>query len=318
LTFPAIDVANLNKRYRDIWAVRDLNLTVSPGEVFALVGPNGAGKTTTIKILMGLIKPTSGRVKVLGLDPQKQPDLLRIKTGYAVQQIALDLYLTARENLDIFADLFNIPPQRKAARIEEMLSWADLSEAADRLVQTYSGGMKRRLNLVLGLLQQPELLFLDEPTLGLDIQARRQLWDMIQKMKSDGTTIILTTHYLEEANELCDRVGIMTNGHLAALGTPSQLKRKIAHDLLRLTITFDSIPPLDDLSLPISPEVKADRLEFVGPHDKLWQILRVIQDKFSERVLEATYLQPTLDDVVLKIAQDNPTPAGEWEKGTNA
>lgn len=305
MTPPAIFIQDLNKKYGDLWAVRDLDLAVNLGEVFALVGPNGAGKTTTINILMGLVKPNSGVVSVLGLDPRKQPIQLRVKTGYAMQQIALDLYLTGRENLDIFADLFNIPPSQKNARITEMLQWAELAEAADRLVRTYSGGMKRRLNLAMGLLQQPELIFLDEPTLGLDVQARHQLWDLIKEIKSKGTTIILTTHYLEEANELCDRIGVMAKGRLVIIGTPDQLKCDIAENLFRLTVTFDSIPNLDSLSLPITPKVVENRLEFTGPHDKLWQILGDIQSKYNNRVLEAAYLQPTLDDVVLKVSQEN-------------
>ncbi|MBG0770773.1 MAG: AAA family ATPase, partial [Anaerolineaceae bacterium] len=219
-------------------------------------------------------------------------------------QIALDLYLTGRENLDIFADLFNLPADQKADRIEKMLEWAKLTQAADRLVQTYSGGMKRQMNLLIGLLNDPVLLFLDEPTLGLDVQARRLLWELIADIKSKGTTIILTTHYLEEANALCDRVGIMTDGLLAALGTPDQLKSEIARDLFQLNITFEAMPPLENLSLPIMPEVTGNRLHFTGSHETLWEILNLFQKEFGSQVQDASYLQPTLDDVVMKVSEN--------------
>ena len=301
---PAISIQNLHKRYQHVWAVHGLNLIVEPGEVFALVGPNGAGKTTTIKILLGLTPPTSGEVTVLGLDPQRQVKRLRAQTGYAMQQIALDLYLTARENLSVFADLFNLPASEKEARISEMLAWAELSDAADRLVQTYSGGMRRRLNLVLSLLHRPQLLFLDEPTLGLDVYARRKLWDLIRDIKATGTTIILTTHYLEEANTLCDRIGIMAQGQLVAQGTPEYLKHELADDLHRLSVTFDHLPSLKALDLPLPPAVEGNQISFVGPHALLWKTLGLIQTECGELVREASYLQPSLDDVVLKIAKE--------------
>ena len=310
---PAIFIDQLNKYYKENWVIKNLSLTVNPGEVFALVGPNGAGKTTTIRVLMGLTKATSGTVRVLGLDPQKQAAQLKARTGYAMQQIALDLYLTGRENLAIFCDLFNIPAQHKTARIKDMLEWARLTDAADRLVQTYSGGMKRRLNLLIGLLHNPDLLFLDEPTLGLDVQARRQLWDLIADIKSRGTTIILTTHYLEEANALCDRVGIMAAGRLAALGTPADLKRDLVRDLYQLAITFEPMPSLADFDFPIQPTITGNRMHFTGPHDVLWQIMGQLQNEFGDQVREAAYLQPTLDDVVLKISQlsESENQAGE-------
>lgn len=300
---PAIFVDQLNKYYKENWVIKNLTLTVKPGEVFALVGPNGAGKTTTIRVLMGLTTASSGTVKVLGLDPRRQAAQLKAKTGYAMQQIALDLYLTGRENLAIFSDLFNVPARQKPARIKEVLEWARLTDAADRLVRTYSGGMKRRLNLLIGLLHDPDLLFLDEPTLGLDVQARRQLWDLIADIKAKGTTIILTTHYLEEANALCDRVGIMAAGRLAALGTPDQLKQDLVRDLFQLRITFETLPRLELAAFPIKPIVNGNQIHFVGPHDVLWQIMGRLQDEFGGLVREAAYLQPTLDDVVLKISQ---------------
>jgi ABC-2 type transport system ATP-binding protein len=303
LTEVAVCISSLYKQFRDIQAVRGLDLEVYQGEVFGLLGPNGAGKTTTIKILLGLTRPSAGRVEVLGFDPVKQAGEVRARTGYAMQQIALDLYLTGRENLQIFAELFGLPVKAGGKRIDDLLKWAGLTEAAYRLVRTYSGGMKRRLNLALSLLHRPELFLLDEPTLGLDIHSRRQLWQLITEVKASGTTIILTTHYLEEANQLCDRVGIMDNGRLVGLGPPHQLKKDLVEDLYRLTITFGDPPKLDGLDLPLSAHFKGTDVIFSGPQTQLWQVLSLFEDHFANDIKEISYSQPTLDDVVLRLTQ---------------
>jgi ABC-2 type transport system ATP-binding protein len=300
---PAVFIDRLNKFYKDNWVIKNLSLEVPPGEVFALVGPNGAGKTTIIRILMGLSSPSDGIVRVLGLNPRKQTLQLRSNTGYVMQQIALDPYLTGRENLDIFCDLFNLPSKQKAQRINKLLGWAKLSDAADRLVRTYSGGMKRQMNLLIGLLHDPDLLFLDEPTLGLDVQARRQLWTLIADIKKQGTTIILTTHYLEEANALCDSVVVIVNGNLAALGSPERLKTEIANDLHQLKVSFDMLPSLEKLSLPVTPTISNNQLHFMGSHEILWRTLSQLQNEFGDQVRDISYLQPSLDDVVMKISE---------------
>lgn len=299
----AVRISDLHKRYGDVVAVDGLDLDICEGEIFGLLGPNGAGKTTTITMLLGLTRPSRGCVEVLGLDPAEQAREIRSRTGYAMQQLALDEYLTGRENLQIFAELYNVEARSRKERVGELLEWAGLQKAGNRLVRTYSGGMKRRLNLVLSLLHRPELFFLDEPTLGLDVQSRRQLWRLIEEVKASGTTVILTTHYLEEANQLCDRLGVMDQGKLVALGTPEELKQRLADDLHRLTITFVDVPPLDDLDLPVPAQVRGADVVFSGAHSRLWAVLAMFEDRFGEDIGAVAYSKPTLDDVVLRLTQ---------------
>jgi len=291
-----------------------LDLSIQQGEVFGLLGPNGAGKTTAIQMLLGLTAPSDGRLEVFGLDPSRHPQEVRTMTGVVLQGSALDPYLTGRKNLRIYADLFPIPSGAKAARTEEMLRWAGLEGAADRLVRTYSGGMKRCLDLAIATLHHPKLLVLDEPTLGLDIHTRRQLWDLIVQMREGGTTVLLTTHYLEEANGLCDHVGIMNLGKLVALGTPEALRQDVVGDLHRLTVKVRSLPDVQALALPVPAEASPGQLSFRAAPEKLWRTLAVLQTCCGERILEVTYTQPSLDDVFLELTrvedgQPEPVPA---------
>jgi ABC-2 type transport system ATP-binding protein len=216
---------NLGKQYQDIVALDGLSLQIPPGEIFGLLGPNGAGKTTTIKILTTLARPSRGTARIHGFDVVRQPLEVKKIIGVCPQEINLDRELTAFENLWIYGRLHRLGDLR--ARIAELLRFGNLQERADSLVRDFSGGMQRRLLILRALVSRPRVLFLDEPTVGLDPQVRRQLWGLIQELKQEGITIILTTHYIEEAEMLCDRVGILNRGRLIALDTPQALVAKV-------------------------------------------------------------------------------------------
>ncbi|MDR9391756.1 MAG: ATP-binding cassette domain-containing protein [Trueperaceae bacterium] len=218
----AIECTDLGRRYADVAAVEAVSFRVGRGEFFGLLGPNGAGKTTILHMLTTLIEPSFGRASVLGYDVRDDAQEVRRALGLVFQDPALDERLTARENLDIHAVLYDVPRRERADRVEESLAWASLRDAADRRVRTFSGGMKRRLELARALMHRPGVLFLDEPTLGLDPQGRKHLWERIDALRREGMTVLMTTHYLYEA-EACDRVGIIDRGSLVALGSPADL-----------------------------------------------------------------------------------------------
>jgi ABC-2 type transport system ATP-binding protein len=222
----AIVIDNLTKRFEDVIAVNGLSLEIEKGELFGLLGPNGAGKTTVINVLCGLLEPTSGSVRVGGYDVQKEPKRVKEMIGVCVQETAVYPYLTGRENVELFGNLHAMSKERLRKNTDELLEKIGLREDARRRVGKYSGGMKRRINLIMALVHDPEIAFLDEPTVAMDPQSRHAVWDFIRELKKRGKTVILTTHYMEEAEELCDRVGIIDRGKLIALGSPDQLKEK--------------------------------------------------------------------------------------------
>ena len=223
LNSAAIVIESITKKFEDVTAVDKLSLTVDKGELFGLLGPNGAGKTTTISILCGLTKPSNGSVKVAGYDIQKETEQVKRLIGVCPQETPVYTHLTGRENIELFGNLYEMPREKLKDRTEKLLQILGLSEDADRHVGKYSGGMKRRLNLIMALIHDPEIAFLDEPTVAMDPQARHAVWDFIKELKKAGKTVILTTHYMEEAQELCDRVGIIDHGKLIALGSPKDL-----------------------------------------------------------------------------------------------
>ena len=226
-----IETAELRREFGPVVAVDGLSLHIEPGEVFGLLGPNGAGKTTTIKMLITLLPPTSGRALVAGYDIAREPRLVRRSIGYVPQLLSSDGALSAVENLDISARLYHIPSADRRRRIDEALEFMGLAEVGSNLVRTYSGGMIRRLEIAQAMLHRPPVLFLDEPTVGLDPTARRAVWEHVRRLRDDeGTTILLTTHYMEEAAELCERVAIMHLGKLVALGTPASLADAVGPD----------------------------------------------------------------------------------------
>jgi ABC-2 type transport system ATP-binding protein len=222
----AIVINNLTKRFEDVIAVNGLSLEIEKGELFGLLGPNGAGKTTVINVLCGLLEPTSGSIRVGGYDVQKKPEKVKEIIGVCTQETAVYSYLTGRENVELFGNLHTMPKQKLKMNADELLEKMSLTEDAERRVGKYSGGMKRRINLAMALVHDPEIAFLDEPTVAMDPQSRHAVWDFIRELKKQDKTIILTTHYMEEAEELCDRVGIIDHGKMIALGSPNQLKEK--------------------------------------------------------------------------------------------
>jgi ABC-2 type transport system ATP-binding protein len=218
-----ISVKDLVKQFDDIMAVNGLNLEVQEGEMFGFLGPNGAGKTTTISILCGLLKPTAGSAQIGGYDIGKEPRKVKELIGICPQEAAVFKFLTGVENLELFGNLHGMEKQALKERVELLIDQADFAKAAGRKTKGYSGGMMRQLNLMIALISDPEIVFLDEPTVGMDARARRRTWEYIGALKDQGKTVILTTHYIEEAQALSDRVGIIDYGELIALGTPAAL-----------------------------------------------------------------------------------------------
>jgi len=223
-----LELAGLTRRFGTLVAVNGLNLSIERGEMFALLGPNGAGKSTTIKMLTTLLPPTAGTARVEGLDVVRQAGSVRRIIGYVPQMLSADGTLTGRENLLVFARLYDVPRRERRTRVEDALGFMGLADSADKLVRQYSGGMIRRLEIAQSMIHNPRVLFLDEPTVGLDPAARRAMWDYIGELRErTGATIVLTTHQMEEADALCNRVAIMHQGSLVALGTPGELKASI-------------------------------------------------------------------------------------------
>jgi ABC-2 type transport system ATP-binding protein len=222
----AIAIENITKKFEDVTAVDGLSLVVNKGELFGLLGPNGAGKTTTINILCGLLEPSTGSVNVAGYDALKEPSKIKELIGVSPQETAVYPHLTGKENIELFANLHVMPKEKVRKNVDELLLKLSLQDHAKRKAGKYSGGMMRRINLAMALVHDPEIAFLDEPTVGMDPQSRRAVWDFIKELKKQNKTVLLTTHYMEEAEELCDRVGIIDNGKLISLGTPQQLKMK--------------------------------------------------------------------------------------------
>jgi ABC-2 type transport system ATP-binding protein len=240
----AVLIENLRKSYGTVPAVKDVSFKVEPGEIFGLLGPNGAGKTTTIRCLCTLAKPDAGIIEVAGVSATDSPREVRKRLGYVAQEVALDKILTGRELLELQAALYHIPKTTARQRIEVLLEVLDLQDYADKKTGTYSGGLKRRLDLAAGLLHQPEVLVLDEPTVGLDIESRVVVWEFLRQLRASGTTIILTSHYLEEVDALADRVGIIDRGTIIAVGKPSQLKDKLGGD--RITLRIREFTPVEE------------------------------------------------------------------------
>jgi len=295
-----IRVENLVKKFGNIPAVDGISFEVEEGNIFGFLGPNGAGKTTTINILCTLLAPTSGRAFLNGHDCHAESAAVRKSIGIVFQDSSLDKDLTARENLMFHAHLYSVNKSERKKRVDDALDFVDLGDRADSLIKTFSGGMKRRLEVARGLIHRPKVLFLDEPTLGLDPQSRTNLWEFIVELpKKHNVTIFMTTHYMEEA-EVCDRIGIIDKGKIIASGTPQDLKKIIGGDVIYLK-TDDNAKAIEEIRNLFNVEAAEQDGEIFISSLKGDAFIPAIIREIGERVLSVRMQRPTLNDVFLKL-----------------
>jgi ABC-2 type transport system ATP-binding protein len=302
----AIQARGLRRTFKgDIDAVRGIDLDVARGEIFGFLGPNGAGKTTTVRMLCTLLPPTAGSAQVLELDVVEHPAAVRRRIGVALQEIGLDPLQTGRELLTLQCGLYGITGAAAHARVGELLELVGLVDAAQRRTSTYSGGMKRRLDLASALVHSPAVLFLDEPTTGLDPASRVTIWDEVRRINAQGTTVFLTTQYMEEADQLCDRLAIIDTGTIVAEGTPEELKSQLGHDVVSVALdgadidaTRAAIGELDGLERVVSEREELALYLEDGP-GSIAEIVRRL-DSAQIRVGAISVARPSLDDVFLQ------------------
>jgi ABC-2 type transport system ATP-binding protein len=311
----AILAAGLVKRFGDVIALDGIDFQVPTGTIFGLLGPNGAGKTTAIRILTTILPPDGGRAEVLGHDVVRDPDGVRYRIGLAGQYAAVDPNLTGRENLRLTGRLAQLPGREASERADELLGRFDLSAAADRPVRTYSGGMRRRLDVAAALVQRPPVVFLDEPTTGLDLPSRNELWEMIRELVAEGTTVLLTTQYLEEADRLAERIAVVDGGRVIANDTPAALKGQLGSTVIELGMGSSAraarAAELLSRMLTTRPEREGATIRLTSGDGsrELIDVLRALDDR---DVAPATLAvrEPSLDDVFLALtghhAEDNP------------
>lgn len=308
---PAVLIEHLQKRYGQVEAVKDVSFQVEPGEIFGLLGPNGAGKTTTIRCLCTLAQPDAGKVEVSGVSVTENPRAARQLLGYVAQEVALDKVLTGRELLQLQAALYHLPRAIAKERIANAIELLGLAEWADKKTGTYSGGLRKRLDLAAGLLHQPDVLVLDEPTVGLDIESRVAVWNFLRRLRAEGTAVLITSHYLEEIDALADRVAIIDRGVVIATGTPSALKDQVGGD--RITLRIREFTPLEEAekaramleALPAVQEViinsaQGNSLNLVVASQS--EVLSTVQQALKEAGLPTfgiAQARPSLDDVYL-------------------
>ncbi|MEM4336681.1 MAG: ATP-binding cassette domain-containing protein [Candidatus Woesearchaeota archaeon] len=298
-----IKLKNITKKFNGFVAVNKVNLRIKKSEIFGLLGPNGAGKTTIISILSTLMKPTSGTAEINGYDILNEQEKVRKSIGIVFQESVLDSDLTAYDNLDFHASLYNIPKSKREKRIKEVVSLVGLSDFLYKKVYTFSGGMKRRLELARGFLHSPKVLFLDEPTLGLDPQTRRHVWDYILNLKTkEKVTILLTTHYLEEADVICDRIAIIDKGKIVVVGEPQKLKNRIKGDIIKIKVKTISEFLIKDLkNIRSIKDMKTSRNEMSilikNAESKIAEIIDIL--KKHTKIETISVNKPTLEDVFL-------------------
>ncbi|MEM6997735.1 MAG: ATP-binding cassette domain-containing protein [Patescibacteria group bacterium] len=301
----AIDVKGLHKSYGDNKVLKGLSFSVNRGTIFSLLGPNGAGKTTTVRILSTLLKPDKGQVSVEGHDVMAQAEAVRASIGLTGQSAAVDELLTGRENLVMMGRLYRLTKASATARAQQLLEEFDLAQAADNKTSTYSGGMRRRLDLAVSLIAEPPVIFLDEPTTGLDPRSRLVMWGIIEQLKAKGSTILLTTQYLEEADQLADRIILIDDGVVKAEGTPKQLKSKVGRD--RLVLTFRTSPELEQANIALGRKVsdldqeqRQLTIMIKGSGQDVGAVLKKLDDA-NVSIASMEIAKPTLDDVFLNI-----------------
>lgn len=302
---PIISAESLSKLYPPkIRAVDNISFTVEEGEVFGFLGPNGAGKTTTIRMLTTLASITSGTATVAGFDVSRYPAKVRESIGVVPQELTADDELKGTENLNLLGRLHHVPDAEMRNRSKELLRLFDLEEAAERRVRTYSGGMRRRLQMAMGLVHSPKILFLDEPTLGLDIQTRTKVWEYIKKLKDGGLTVFMTTHYLEEADGLCDRIAIIDHGVIKVMDTPARLKEKIGGSMLLFEVNGETDLSEFLRSIPNVSEVfhegRKYRLKLPTTEDALPSIVHGVTGR-GMKISQIAFVKPSLDEVFLEV-----------------
>jgi daunorubicin resistance ABC transporter ATP-binding subunit len=306
MTDPAIAVEGLQKRFGDVVALDGIDFAVPPATVFGLLGPNGAGKTTAVRVLTTILRPDAGRATVLGLDVAREPDRVRARIGLAGQYAAVDGNLTGRENLRLIGRLTHLPHRTVDDRAAELLEQFELADAADRPARTYSGGMRRRLDLCAALVHRPPVLFLDEPTTGLDLYSRKQLWSVIEKLVTEGTTLLLTTQYLEEADRLADYIVVVDHGKVIAEGTSAHLKSRIGGTVIEIGLPDPGAARraqgfVANYSVG-PPELNGSEVRFEVPDGAriLVEALRTL-DGEGLAPAEISVREPSLDDVFLRL-----------------
>lgn len=307
---PAVIAEGLGKKFGDLWALHDLDLSVPKGSVLGLLGHNGAGKTTAIRILTTLSEPTTGRATVAGIDVTEDPRAVQNRIGVAGQSATVDGLLTGRANLELVGRLYHLSRADTRNRAEELLEGLGLTDAADRLAKTYSGGMRRRLDLAASMVVTPEVLFLDEPTTGLDPRSRNDLWDVLRSLVREGTTLILTTQYLEEADRLADDIVVLDHGRAIAHGTPAQLKARVGQSQVDIIVEAES--ELDAAAHAVAslvdapPAIDREGLKITAPlRDgvRTLQVMRAL-DAADIDAIEVQRRETTLDDVFLTLTTE--------------
>ena len=307
-----IQVKELSKSYSDIEALKGLSMEIPAGTLFGILGPNGAGKSTLIKILATLIEPDSGEISINNINLIKNSRQIRELIGYVAQDVALDKILTGRELLDFQSDLYHINKNKKIERIETLINQLEMNDWIDRKCGTYSGGMKRRIDLAAGLLHLPKVLILDEPTVGLDIESRNIIWQLLKDLRNDGMTVLLSSHYLDEIDKLADRLIIIDHGRVIAQGTPAQLKNKLGGDRITLKVREFSnqaesekiceiLSSIDGISQIIINKAQGYSINFVADKEKDLLPKLKVELAFSKvEIFSLAQSQPSLDDVYLQ------------------
>ena len=308
---PLVELKDLIKSYGSIQALNGLNMNIPKGCLFGLLGPNGSGKSTTLGILCTLISPDSGQVNIGGINALENPREVRTKLGYVAQEVALDKILTGRELLRLQADLYHLSSKKRNLQIEKLITRLEMNDWIDRRCGSYSGGMKRRLDLASGLLHQPELLVLDEPTVGLDIESRSVIWELLRELRSHGTTILLSSHYLEEIEALADEIAIIENGMVIAAGTPEELKKKIGGDRITLRVREFSneiesekvkglLENIEGVRQVVINRAQGFSLNLVVDDEAVLSRLREQLESKKFEVFALSQSRPSLDDVYLQ------------------
>ncbi|NDR76187.1 ATP-binding cassette domain-containing protein [Lactobacillus sanfranciscensis] len=297
----AVQVNHLSKTFNQKKVVDDISFNIKPGEIFALLGPNGAGKTTTFRIMTTLLKPTSGSITIMGYDTQKEPQKVRSLFGLTSKDASIDKDLSARENLMIFARLNGLSRKDAKVRTEELLTEFSLINSADKALSTFSGGMRRRLDLAVSLIARPAVIFLDEPTTGLDPQTRIQMWDTIRDLVKAGSTIILTTQYLEEADQLADHIAMIDHGKMVGYGTPNELKAKVGNEKLNLKFEDENQAEkaVQSIQSDLKEKVQQNGNSVVIPISDINEVPIILHQltQANLKISDLNVKQPSMDDV---------------------